>query len=581
MVDEATMIPVIDSISLVDQVGTPVTITPLHNLTSPVQLEDPQGLVSKWFNQENNGQHEHSLQEGDKQVIDSSLAILNVTKNPKEAKNEHRIKAIEAIISYGDKVLPYLKEKLLADRRLGELGQFINNLAKEEDVFFILETLPDLAGNENAAELVSRTLIRIVYDIQFDYDNYDVATSRREVLGNLVFEFLKNNPKIDPKVRFNCLTALACSRTNEEYLSNFHFQQGANYISEIELVNRSLNGQEDLTARYDFFPEVNDTQNQQEEDEDFDLSINEFNLNPSDGNTILLEEEYPREKWEEHLRRLIRRRAINKNLSETSLTKIKEAVRLFEKKIDVDELINSLVKNEFTISPRIAEVAQEVSKIVLAKYPKVKAILLIGSSIHGGALIREATKASENPDFDFGVLSDEELSQEESQNIVKYVEKFLPKIAGQYELHNGFYACSNPEEDNTTSLKNVKHFMDFAYYINESSFTDRILRYLQPSFPPEVNEKNREIVKAGLKELHIVDEEKYKHLVNSITQKWLDIHLLKEKHFGIPELKSEDQTELRKRDVSLVKKVTAASAEKMSEPMNKLLHSTTLNLSVK
>ena len=118
------------------------------------------------------------------------------------------------------------------------------------------------------------------------------------------------------------------------------------------------------------------------------------------------------EQWKHNVGRLIRRVTIESQLNRgKSLSDIKASVKVFEKDNKVDELISALVEKEFVVDPKMADVADDVSRRVRDKFPEVSAIILLGSSTHGGAGVRRLTGSPYEPDLDWGVISDEFLGK--------------------------------------------------------------------------------------------------------------------------------------------------------------------------
>ena len=241
-------------------------------------------------------------------------------------------------------------------------------------------------------------------------------------------------------------------------------------------------------------------------------------------------------EWENDLRRLIRRGEIYRQMQiESSAKEIKDTVREYEKEVGVSELVNALVYQEVVIQPKMASVASKLYESLAKEFPEVKAIVLMGSPVHGGAKIREATKAKDEPDLDWGIISSRQLWHEEICTIVKQAENLLEGIVMDENLSGSFHSCVgvNPLYYRTTNLK-TERVLGFLQSVAEGELgISNLTLHLQPTYPSEVGIRNREILLSGFRNLAKKDKDTWRNLVEKVLLDWNHIHKLKEKHFNI------------------------------------------------
>lgn len=275
-----------------------------------------------------------------------------------------------------------------------------------------------------------------------------------------------------------------------------------------------------------------------------------------------------RTEWQNDLRRLIRRSQIYQQMgAKTSIKEIKDTVREYETRLGVEELADSLVSEELVIQPRMARVAQKLQEELVKDFPEIKAVVLLESSVHGGASIREATSSQKEPDLDWGIIFSKKEDFGSSERIVNKARALLRDIAKKENLFPHFHSCHyvNPINFRTTELSedDIVHILKSV--ADGKLGPENILLFLQPSFPPEVGQKNRAIIFEGLSKLAREDESAWRSVVEYIMDKWQAIHHLSKKHFYITP---------KKRDYRLLNKVVSKSPDVMGLVMRELLEST-------
>ncbi len=272
------------------------------------------------------------------------------------------------------------------------------------------------------------------------------------------------------------------------------------------------------------------------------------------------------EDWKHKLRRLIRRSAIYRGLENlppgNSMFSVRENVRQFEDVNEVDRVLESLVTEEYTVDQKMAAVAQRVYEFLVSRHPQLLAVVLMGSSIHGGAVLRRLTASGGEPDFDWGIITRGDMTLEERIKMLEEVEGLMPELARELDLHSGFHSCAscNPR------LYHAKEFRAPGFR-DLSDLLDNAKLYLQPSFPPEVNEQNRKKLREYLSCLRRVNPGNGEQFVGMLSKMMRSDHRLRDKHISHAP---------HRRDENLAKGVVAESSDAMKGPMSKFFDSTKL-----
>lgn len=254
------------------------------------------------------------------------------------------------------------------------------------------------------------------------------------------------------------------------------------------------------------------------------------------------------EQWKSDFKRLIRRSAVSREMGKnTSLNEIITKVRQFEQQIGLEKLAEELISEEIIIHPKMAEVANFVFAALSKKFPELKAVVLLGSSVHGGAMIREASGTTE-PDFDWGIITKVPISNSKAEAMQNELNKFyLNQIKSRFGFSETFHTCFyvNPQRYRSISPKNQSQLLDLlskdtplslGLFHQEKTLDAKgtAVFYLSPSFPTEVNMRNRQMLFGVLSELAKKDKEKWKIVIKQIYEEWRSAHNIKHKHFLLP-----------------------------------------------
>lgn len=250
------------------------------------------------------------------------------------------------------------------------------------------------------------------------------------------------------------------------------------------------------------------------------------------------------ETWSKDLKRIARRHQIRETmeLGKTSLATIKETVRAFEDANRTDLLIEELTAEEFVIPPEVSRIMTEVSSAVIKRYPKVKALVLLGSGSHGGAVIRTITNHFKDMGIDWGIITQGELSESMRKEINSAFSEELANVTKDTESFANLKGCCgiNPATCAQLSqpmLENAQDFLEKFKAVLSTPFVDKeiegysiypeyftptssVFLYLNPSYPPESNQHNREIIKEGLELLQAKDSMAWENAMAQLIREW-------------------------------------------------------------
>lgn len=286
----------------------------------------------------------------------------------------------------------------------------------------------------------------------------------------------------------------------------------------------------------------------------------------------------PTDQWKGNVKRLIRRKMISETRA-ASLPSLKRQVRKRENDLGVDQSLDELASGELIIDPRMAEAAGFLSDNLRVRFPEIEGVVLLGSSVHGGSKIREFTGDSE-PDLDWGIITNRFLDPNTAADINSEAEKLKDEMASRIGLGEKFHLCptANPIQYRALDLSSADQVVGLfknrriADKDGRTSTDIQLLPgrqavlYLQPSFPTEVNEKNKEILLDGLRQLAKTNRDLWENSIHEILIAWKASHKLKSKHFN-------KATELKDRE--LVRRVTEEiSSWIMGKSLEQLLWAT-------
>lgn len=283
-------------------------------------------------------------------------------------------------------------------------------------------------------------------------------------------------------------------------------------------------------------------------------------------------------RWKGDVKRLVRRKMISETRA-ASLSSLKRQVRKRENDLGVDQSLDELASGELIIDPKMVQVAEFLSGNLRERFPEVEGVVLLGSSVHGGSKIREFTGNTE-PDLDWGIVTDRIIEPARAKEINAEAEKQKEEIVARFGLDEGFHLCptANPIQYRVLNLHDPEQIVELFRLRHMTDSEGRgsaamqllpgrqAVLYLQPSFPPEVNEGNREILLEGLRELARRWPSLWENSIHEILIAWKNSHKLKDKHF---------KTAGRGKDRELVYKVIDESSSWiMGKSLEQLLWST-------
>lgn len=214
---------------------------------------------------------------------------------------------------------------------------------------------------------------------------------------------------------------------------------------------------------------------------------------------------------------------------------------------EAEELSHRLISEDFVIDETAGFLVERLSDMVREKFPEVAGIVLLGSNTHGGAVLRKLTypEGAENStaDLDLGLILNQPIDNFILMDIGQFIGTALPAISAdnslpspQFDLHALVkYTIEQPQ-----NAEELFEFLAFVTklsttkpdYVPDSWYTRLITLLLQPSFPPEVNIGNRQLVFEALSRIYKLNPEIWEEIVSDIMQNWETMHSLKLKHFG-------------------------------------------------
>lgn len=285
---------------------------------------------------------------------------------------------------------------------------------------------------------------------------------------------------------------------------------------------------------------------------------------------------YTAHDWEKDLQRLTRRAAIERLAPENpSIQATINAVRKFEKENDTEGVIHALTTEVVNVDPKMAALAAKISESVLLKFPDVKAIVLMSSAVHGGQKMRNITAGGQaGKDFDWGIITAQEwVDYKPRAVIVDYVRDCLKESKIEFNLSQDYSSCwyLNGKNFFATHLNDIEGARQtMGKNLGGINDISSIILYFHPSFPPEINEANREHILNALKEIDQEDQAKWRHIVQALLQYWTRIHEIGPQHLG-PRVAKRLPTD---KEFSRQERIAEKSSRVMSEPFKKMLEST-------
>lgn len=271
------------------------------------------------------------------------------------------------------------------------------------------------------------------------------------------------------------------------------------------------------------------------------------------------------------VRRVIRRKKIGQALKKTaSFTEASQEVRRFERENNVGTAVENLITAETFTEPKRVRLAEELSHRLREKFPHVSnlAVVLLGSSLHGGAVIRKIAGAENdfNPDIDWAVVFDKGKEPIPFSEINNFGRTLIPQIAANVGLPETIH--SDPAFFHIENLSSLSQALRLIKKAKDFTDYEDLLIYLIPSYPPEINRQNRRYFLSGLSKLGQKDPVLWQTKVKRLLDTWKISHQIQEKHFGnLPRGE-------KFRDSILAWEVELTAGEAMAERMNRLLCST-------
>lgn len=241
------------------------------------------------------------------------------------------------------------------------------------------------------------------------------------------------------------------------------------------------------------------------------------------------------------LKSVARTHSIHESLEQNTklnLDEIKSKSRETETKIVV--AADRLIKDEFFLDDKTTMLVTKLQTEIKERFPKFNnlALVVAGSSLHGGRLIREALETTQYQDLDLVLFCDSDTKPTLSDTlpIKTYLDNRIKDIGKEFGFSKNFKLCHtiNPgvyTYPNFHSANEVLSLIEHGTsYKIDYKILDNITLAFFPSFPPDVNRNNQSQVLEALRFLYDKNPVNWKFVVNELTYHWKTYHKISLKH---------------------------------------------------
>jgi len=260
-----------------------------------------------------------------------------------------------------------------------------------------------------------------------------------------------------------------------------------------------------------------------------------------------------------------------------SLSETKALARNPEIGIKIKNIADILKKDEITVSKENQLIMENIQHQLVEKFPNIEglSIILFGSSVHGGGMVRKELGTQAEQDLDIAFIIDDKINGRFHQiNVRNYIDEILQKNYKK-ELHP-----TNIYTESLTSINDATKKLIATTTIEperKEYAKEEILIYLFPSFPSEVNEKNRALLLEALNKIYKDNPSQWSKIKNEVLEIWERYHKLEPKHLIGKNTKlfykSQNQKEGQRGKI-LRENTSQISQFDMSVPMDKLIRGT-------
>lgn len=219
------------------------------------------------------------------------------------------------------------------------------------------------------------------------------------------------------------------------------------------------------------------------------------------------------------------------------------------------------------------------------------ALVMLGSASHGGGEIKRHMYPDQelSREIDYGLLSDEALSQQDAEMVHEFVQERMPFIAQDLGLEHAsdYHPCGFTNAILVRSL-NLESSIDLAKDLTQiitdnqkvvqdglleysdilDETVEQLILYYHPSFPLDVNQRNLRILHDALKKIYTDNPSYWQIIVDELTRQWMIVHRIKDKH--LTNKKNWEDTKTH----DFVSRVGQESSISMARPFIDLLEST-------
>ncbi len=224
-----------------------------------------------------------------------------------------------------------------------------------------------------------------------------------------------------------------------------------------------------------------------------------------------------------------------------------QAVRATRQDTDYEQKTTSAlsifrrIQNEmFVIDPRMQLLSTELSKRLQKAFPFVRGIVLFGSAVTGGSLVRSALQGKnyEPPDLDWTLITTRELTQKEKSQVATESHFFLKAYSQDYGFEGAVHSCYMYSGDHFQIQEPEPHADIFRTFFNttmDPASTECVLRlpthWFFPTFPADIGERNQKRVMDGLTRVYEESGfDSWKIIVDALVHQWSQLDGVREKH---------------------------------------------------
>lgn len=234
-------------------------------------------------------------------------------------------------------------------------------------------------------------------------------------------------------------------------------------------------------------------------------------------------------EFSKDLQAIANRESIAKSLKDN--LDLKQIIKKVKASPNTEEISTKLVSEELFVTPEVATIMYSLQELAKTEFPQIKGLclVLIGSSAHGGGLIRHFFNTSKEQDIDVAFLHDFDPSiTDDFIGQVRHLVSEKGSILSAKKIHATGYHTNNIH-----SPKQASEFLRLATSQDSSvkaTLRGQIPLYFEPSFPDSANVQNRELLLTELGHIYQQNPDLWQQITTIILKTWSQQHHIKAKH---------------------------------------------------